>query len=334
MSLEQATPTVPGGHVPVLVDEILQLFAAQSGDCLLDATVGLGGHAKAYLEATGPGGQVVGLDADLQALAQAARVLADYQNRVTLIVSNFAQLKDSALGGGIVHTPFFGQELPARESFSHILFDLGLGSHQLSDPTRGFSFGSEAGLTMRYGNQTGLPPSLLQPLNYLEQRLGYLPDAADMIARLKAPELALILKTYGEERYVQRIADAIKRQQPQTAVQLAEAVVEAVPKGYERGRIHPATRTFQAFRLAVNRELETVAFALPQAIELLQPGGVLAIISFHSLEDRIVKLCFKDQEKQSAVTQLTKRPITATAAEVAINRRSRSAKLRAVRKKE
>jgi len=322
-----------------MVDEVLELFEAKAGDCLLDATVGLGGHSEAYLEATSPDGEIVGLDADSDALITAKERLAKYGDRVTLIHSNFARIKDAVTGGGIVESTEEGslhQTLLASEPgvYSHCLFDLGIGSHQLADQDRGFSFASSAALSMRYGTQDSLPPAQLQPLNYLEQRLGYPPDAQEIVERLHADELALVIKTYSDERFCNRIAGAIKKQQPRTAVALAEAVVAAVPRNYEQGRIHPATRTFQAFRLAVNRELETVAHALPQALELLAPNGVLAVISFHSLEDRVVKHYFREQGKQGEGTILTKRPLTATAREVAINPRSRSAKLRGIRKKE
>ena len=187
---------------------------------------------------------------------------------------------------------------------------------------------------MRYGAQEGLPAAQLQPLNYLEQRLGHLPDAQDIVERLHKDELALVLRTYSDERFSNRIAGALKHRTPRTADALAEAVAEAVPRGYERGRIHPATRTFQALRLAVNRELETLSAGLPQAFELLAKDGVLIVISFHSLEDRIVKQYFRERSKRGVGEVLTKRPDTATVAEIAINPRSRSAKLRGIRKKE
>lgn len=314
------------GHIPVMVAEVLKLFSPHSGDILLDATLGLGGHAKAFLEATSPSGRVVGMDQDPAALKEAKKVLADFGERVTYIQGNFAYLKDSAIGGGILNP---GDKKPP---FTHVLFDLGIGSHQLSDATRGFSFQNDGPLSMRYGATNVLPPANLEWLNVLERRLGKLPDASDIVAYSSADDLADILFTYGEERYSRRIARVVTslHPRPTTARQLAEAIERSVPSSYERGRIHPATRSFQALRLAVNRELESIRAALPQAVELLAPGGVLAVLSFHSGEDRIVKQFMRalpDTER------LTKRPLRATPEEVAHNPRARSALLRAIRKK-
>lgn len=312
-------------HVPVLTAEILTHLQPTPQDTLLDATLGLGGHAAAYLEATAPTGRVVGLEADERALAAARRRLARYGNRVIFVHANFASLKDSVTGGGILPPR---KRQPPAVLFTHILFDLGVGSHQLADPGRGFSFRRTAPLTMQYG----IPPAVsaqLEALNWLERRLGYLPDARDIIAGLPAGELAVLIRHYGEERYAGRIARALKRSpQPETASQVAERIAHAVPAGYEHGRLHPATRTFQALRLAANRELEALAAALPEAVALLAPGGIIAVISFHSLEDRIVKHFFKEHEH---LTVITKKPITATASEKAVNPRSRSAKLRFAR---
>lgn len=186
---------------------------------------------------------------------------------------------------------------------------------------------------MAYGALSKLPASQLQSLNWLESKLGVLPDVADVITHLSEEELSDLIRVYGEERYAGRIARALKRALPAAwrAKTLAQVIVDAVPARYEHGRIHPATRTFQALRLAVNRELEALSAALPQAVELLAPAGVLAVISFHSLEDRIVKNFFRD--RKSMLETLTKKPITATAEEISQNPRSRSAKLRAATKK-
>lgn len=314
--------TLPNpSHTPVLVEEVLHLLQPKPGDVLLDATLGQGGHAAAYLDATAPDGKVVGLDADAEALTQAKENLAKVGERVQFLNQNFASLKDSLTGGGIV---------PSR--FSHILFDLGLGSHQLADESRGFSFASPGPLVMAYGELKQLPLSQLQSLNWLEKKLGYPPDAADVIQFLSEEELSELIRHYGEERYASRVARALKRIPPlANAKTLAQVIAAALPNHYERGRIHPATRTFQALRLAVNRELEALQAALPQAVALLRPGGVLVVISFHSLEDRIVKNFFRDHK--DALEILTIKPITATDEEISRNPRSRSAKLRAVRKR-
>lgn len=322
--------TLPNpSHTPVLVEEVLHLLQPKPGDVLLDATLGQGGHAAAYLNATAPDGKVVGLDADAQALTQAKENLAKVGERVQFLNQNFASLKDSLTGGGILLSPPSGG-VPSR--FSHILFDLGLGSHQLADESRGFSFASPGPLVMAYGELKQLPLSQLQSLNWLEKKLGYPPDAADVIQFLSEEELSELIRHYGEERYASRIARALKRIPPlANAKTFAQVIAAALPTYYERGRIHPATRTFQALRLAVNRELEALQAALPQAVGLLHPGGVLAVISFHSLEDRIVKNFFRDHK--DALEILTIKPITATDEEISRNPRSRSAKLRAVRKR-
>lgn len=316
-------------HIPVLLELFLQYAKPAAGDRLLDATVGHGGHARAFLQATSPDGTVLGLDADAAALEQARERLAPYKQRVTLIHSNFARLKDSVIGGGILSPPKVDHIKPDQPTFSHILFDLGIGSHQLSDAQRGFSFTSTAPLSMIYGDQTGLPPSQVAPINEVTSRIGELPDVLDLLQYLSADELAEVIFTYGEERYRGRIAQALKvAPLPQTAHEVAKRVAAAVPGRYRHGRIHPATRTFQALRLAVNRELEALQVALPQALELLEPGGRLLVISFHSLEDRIVKNFLRDQKNQQQVQLLTKKPITASEQETETNPRARSAKMR------
>jgi 16S rRNA (cytosine1402-N4)-methyltransferase len=335
-------------HIPVLTAEIVDLFRPTPTDTLLDATLGTGGHALAYLIASKPGGTVVGLDADAKAIATAKHYLAAYQDRVTFLTANFAFLKDSLIGGGILDSAAShpsaapsiapdGQSTPPSKVnkntshclFTHILFDLGIGSHQLDDPTAGFSFQCDGPLNMKFGMGDKLPASSFQCVNYATQRLGHLPTAYELIARLSVPELTLIIRTLGEEKYAGRIAQAIKQQLPSTTQELSTIIAQAVPAHYEHGRINPATRTFQALRLAVNRELEALAQGLPQAADLLAENGTIAVISFHSLEDRIVKQYFR----QSSLSLVTKKPITATANEIKSNPRSRTAKLRVARRK-
>jgi len=355
------------GHVPVLVTEVLGQLQPVSGDILLDATIGHGGHAKAYLDRTAPGGRVVGLDADAEALAKAEHNLAGYGSRVQLIHANFAQLNDAARslnsikgveGGGIIteekstfQTKPLGdteQGANSQTKFSHMLFDLGIGSHQLADTRRGFSFTGRESLAMRYGDIDTLPVAQLESLNRLERELNRLPDVPDLLQRLKVAELAEVFRTYGEERYANHIAQAVHSGPlPETAAVLAEQISQAVPGSYRHGRIHPATRCFQALRLAVNRELEALQAALPQAVELLAPGGTIAVISFHSLEDRIVKHFFRQLSgkcvcppeqpectcsRQAVLEIKTRKPIQATESEQKRNPRARSAKLRAARK--
>lgn len=336
MQTEQETQV----HVPVLQHEVIQLFSPGPGDTLLDCTVGHGGHAQAYLQAAGAGARCVGLDADPAALVAAERTLHEYGDRVTLLNANFAHMKHSVTGGGV---------LPP-EGFSHVLFDLGIGSHQLDDSTRGFSFRDGQSLSMRYGSSEGeadMPPAQLASLNQLERQLGRLPEATDIIERLPEHDLAQLIRTYGEERHSKRIAAALQEDPiPTSAATLAERIATAVPvRGGQR--IHPATLTFQALRLAVNRELEALQAALPQAVSLLKSDGVLVVISFHSLEDRIVKHFFRQRSKgcicpprqpvctcatTADLAVITKKPVRPSTREVEENRRARSAKLRAARR--
>lgn len=334
--------TRDGTHIPVLVEEVIRLLAPQPGDTLLDATIGHGGHACAYLEATAPTGRVIGLDADLAALGIARENLKEFGERVTLQQKNFSELNDSADGGGIVP----GEEREQPSTYTHILFDLGIGSHQLADATRGFSFTGE-GLSMRYGEPKYLPPAQLESLNVLAKRLGYYPDVPELLQGLNAEELAAVIRTYGEERHARNVAQAIARATVTTSQQLAALITRALPSSYEHGRIHPATRTFQALRLAVNRELEALAAVLPIALARLATGGRMAVISFHSLEDRIVKNFLRQEaavcrcpvtqpectcDRTPRVNIITRRPVAATPEEIARNPRARSAKLRVAEK--
>lgn len=326
-------------HTPVLVREIMEQLAPQDGDTLLDGTLGLGGHAKAFLEAAGQDAKVIGFDADASALAEAKHRLKSYGERVRYIHANFSNLKEAL------------EEAELGDvAVSHVLLDLGVGSHQLGDETRGFTFRGEGPLSMMYADHVSLPGSDMASLNVLAQRLGYYPDVIDMIRGLGVNELAAIIRNYGEERFARRIADSLKHsvEMVKTAKDLARVIAESVPPNYERGRIHPATRTFQALRIAVNRELEVLRAALPAAVDKLETGGNIAVISFHSLEDRIVKQYFRREAKDcicppeqlictcqhtAKLEILTKKPIVAAAREIEQNPRSRSAKLRVAKKK-
>ncbi len=305
------------GHLPVLVDEVLASLAVAPGSSVADCTVGGGGHAERLLEATSPDGRLLGLDADRAAILEAHRTLARFGDRVVLRQANFAALYDEAGAAGLI-------------PLDAVLFDLGLSSYQLADPRRGFSFAADAPPDMRFDEDRGL-------------------SALDLIDRSSQRELAGILAAFGEERRAGRIATAILAARAEgrlvTAADLSRVASEAAPAGHaDRGRIHPATRTFQALRIAVNRELEVLAPALAGALAALRPGGRLAVISYHSGEDRIVKR-FMARESRDCVEEplppvcmcghraqlrpLAKRGITPSAAEVARNRRARSARLRA-----
>jgi len=313
-------------HTPVLVQAILDLFQPNQSSRLLDATIGTGGHTKAFLTAAGLGATAVGLDADAKALSVARQELAAYGDQITYLHTNFANLKDSLLGGGILQGDDSTLINRPPVGFTHILFDLGIGSHQLADDDRGFSFNGEGPLDMSYGQLRSLPEADLAAINHLTEYVGHYPNVAELIIGLAVKDLADTLRHYGEERFSQRIAQALHQaNEPRSAREMADIVAGAVPSKYDGGRLHPATRTFQALRLAVNRELEAVAQALPQAKDCLSKKGIIAVISWHSLEDRLVKRFFRDSD----LTVLTKKPIRPKQAEISSNPRSRSAKLRA-----
>jgi len=283
----------------VLPEETIEALAVQPGGRYIDCTLGTGGHAAAILEHSSPGGQLLGIDADPGAMKAAKSRLEAYSGSTVLVNQNFINLK------AICHKHHF---FPVHG----ILFDLGLSSLQLNGNGRGFSFRHDAPLDMR--------------LNPHQQV-----TAADIVNTLTETELARVIKTFGEESRSNRIAQYIVRQRPvKTTFELAEIVEQAT--GGRRGRIHPATRTFLALRIAVNQELENLRATLEQAVELLGLGGRLVVISYHSLEDRIVKQ-FTHQEASGDNPRLklvNKKVITPSLAEIQFNPRSRSAKLRAV----
>jgi 16S rRNA (cytosine1402-N4)-methyltransferase len=289
-----AAPT----HTPVLLEETIEALNVQPGGRYIDCTVGPGGHAAAILERSAPGGQLLGIDADPGAIKMARSRLEGYGTSVLLVNQNFANLKSICLKHGFF--PVHG-----------VLFDLGLSSVQLEKNNRGFSFRHDSLLDMR-----------LNPRQEL--------TADTIINSSSENELAQLIRIYGEEPHSQRIARQIVRQRPiTTSLQLAQTVERAV--GGRRGRIHPATRTFQALRIAVNQELENLKSALEQAVELLGFGGRLVVISYHSLEDRIAKQFMHQQAggDEPCLFLINKKVITPSLAEVRYNPRSRSAKLRA-----
>ncbi|WP_017297318.1 16S rRNA (cytosine(1402)-N(4))-methyltransferase RsmH [Nodosilinea nodulosa] len=275
-------------HVPVLPEAVVEGLNIQPGSRYLDATAGGGGHSRLILEAN-PAVTLVAIDQDAAAIAATQANLAEFGDRVTYWHGNFADFS------------------PKGNLFNGILADLGVSSVQLDVGDRGFSFRQSAPLDMRM--------DLRQDLT-----------AADIVNHWDETELANLIYTYGEERLSRRIARKIVDQRPwQTTTDLAEAISHCVPRSYRYGRIHPATRTFQALRIAVNRELEVLETLLKIAPSWLAPGGRLVIISFHSLEDRMVKHTLKDSPDFKV---LTKKPVVATEAEISQNPRARSAKLR------
>ena len=307
------------GHLPVLVEEVIMALSPRPGSFQIDATVGGGGHAARILEAAKPDGRLLGIDADASAIERTALRLADHGDRLTLRQANFEDIGEVARGVGFAQV-------------DGILMDLGLSSQQLDHGDRGFSFRSTDALDMRFDVTRGIP-------------------ASEVLATLGEDELASIFRRYGEEPHAGRIARAIvarrDREPLRSAADLADLVLATVPAAARRSRIHPATRVFQALRVHVNRELEVLPAALEQCLELLRPDGRLCVISYHSLEDRIVKR-FIARERRGCVcppelptcvcgreprlAPVGPQPQVPTATEVADNPRSRSARLRAARR--
>ncbi len=294
------------GHIPVLLQETLGLLSPSPGEVFLDGTVGAGGHAVAIAERIGPGGILVCSDGDPGMLAVAAERLKGFSCIRTLHAdyAEVGRLRDAAGG-----RPFDG-----------MLLDLGMSSLQLDDPARGFSFREDGPLDMRRDPATPVP------------------TARDILRRAGERELADIFFRFGEERFSRRIARAIverRRREPiEGTLALAALVQGAIPrKAWPRG-IHPATRVFQALRIAVNRELESLSDFLDGFLPHLAPGGRIAVISFHSLEDRLVKEAFRDLSRggEAVLEVLTRKPVVPGREEVGMNPRARSAKLRAARR--
>lgn len=301
-------------HQPVLYNEIIHALQPRRGGHYIDGTLGAGGHAWGILETSGPDGLLLGLDIDAQALALAGARLASFGERVVLRHASYTEMDDqlATLGWGQV---------------DGILLDLGVSSMQLDQPERGFSFQTEAPLDMRFDPTSG-------------------PTAADLVNSLPEDELADLFYRYAEERRYRQIARAIVQARPlYTTHELAQVVRKAMGAG--RGRIDPSTRTFQALRIAVNHELELIETVLPLAIDLLAPGGRLAVVAFHSLEDRLVKQFYRRESQDcicppdlpvcicghhASLREITRHPIQASQAEQDQNPRSRSARLRVAEK--
>ena len=286
-------------HVPVLQDEVVALLRPRPAGRYLDATIGLGGHAEAILRASEPTGTLVGIDRDADALAIARQRLAPFEGRVTTLQGRYEAL---------------GQLVEPDARFDGILFDLGASSLQMDAAERGFSFSRQGPLDMRMDRGVGR-------------------TAADLLGELSEEELADLIFQWGEERWSRRIARAIvtaRQAKPiATTTELATVVGRSIPRRLWPRHIHPATRTFQALRIAVNEEVTGLGLALEEATRLLAPGGRVAVISFHSLEDRTVKQTWRRLEAEAGLRIVTKRPITPGTAEQDANPRSRSAKLRA-----
>jgi 16S rRNA (cytosine1402-N4)-methyltransferase len=306
-------------HVPVMREAVMGFLGCHAGGVYVDGTVGGGGYAEAILQASAPDGVLIALDCDAEAIARAQERLASFQNRLFLVQANFADLPHilEKLGQGPV---------------DGIVVDLGVSSFQITDSSRGFSFMLDGPLDMRMNRN--LPQT-----------------AADLVNTLSERDLTRLIRDLGEERWASRIAHAIVLRRQfgpfTTTLELAEEVQKIVPKSRDSFRIHPATRTFQALRLAINRELESLEQFLARVLDLMKPGGKLCTVAFHSLEDRIIKHSFREWAKsctcpkdiprcqclgQPLVKLLTRRPMRPDQGEIERNPSARSARLRAAEK--
>ncbi len=290
-------------HIPVFLKETLEYLDPKPDQDFIDGTVGLGGHAEAILERTAPNGRLLGLDKDENNLDRGIERLKGYGERAVLIHDSFKNIKTQAYDNGFY---------PA----DGVVLDLGFSSVHIEDASRGFSFRREGPLDMRYDQTQEL-------------------TAAEIVNNWSQQDLARIFRQLGEERNALKIAAAIvqerQREPVATTTALAKIISSAVPARGKHGRIHPATRAFQALRIAVNQELNELEVTLPLALDVLKSGGKLVVISFHSLEDRIVKQFFKSHQGE-VLEILNKKVIKPSREEILANPRSRSAKLRAARK--
>lgn len=284
-------------HNPVLIREVIECLNPRPDENFVDCTLGFAGHSKAILERIKPNGRVLGIEWDNEVCEKTGK---DGIERLIVINDSYANLK----------------EIVERNDFcpvDGILLDLGISSWDLEESGRGFSFQRDEPLDMRYGKSRDL-------------------TAREIVNKWTEEELAEIIREYGQERFARNIAKNIidtRRKQPvETTFQLVEVIRKSFPRGYKFGRQHFATKTFQALRIAVNDELENLKAVMPQAMEILARGGRLAIISFHSSEDRLVKNFLRNRQKQNSLRILTKKPVVASSAEIKENPRARSAKLR------
>ncbi len=286
-------------HIPVLANDVLRWLDPKPNQDFIDGTVGLGGHAAMILERTAPHGRLLAFDKDLRNLTEAKENLKRFGQRVVFVHDSYVTLKAAAYAHGFT-------------AVNGILLDLGFSSHHIEDSARGFSFQNAGPLDMRYDKRQKL--------------------TAEIIVNTWTPdELASIFRRYGEERHAHKIAMRIleerRKKRIQTTDHLADIITQTVPRSPHGPKIHPATRVFQALRIAVNDELGELEQTLPQTLDVLAQGGRLAVISFHSLEDRPVKQ-FMKAHAGSELAVMAKKPIIATQEEIKINPRSRSAKLR------
>ncbi|MDD5247016.1 MAG: 16S rRNA (cytosine(1402)-N(4))-methyltransferase RsmH [Candidatus Omnitrophica bacterium] len=287
-------------HIPVMLKEVVEYLNLSPGKTVVDATVGTGGHSLEIIKRISPGGKLIAIDRDNESLAIAKERLRKYSDACEFIYANFVDM-DKVLAGS------------QAGKIDGVLFDLGISSVQLDNPERGFSFQNEGPLDMRV------------------DREGYI-SAYDLINNLNEDEISGLLRDFGQERWHNRIARSLVRERQKhpisTTSELCDVVVRALPPRYRHYRIHPATRTFQAVRIAVNRELENLQKAMDNTVSTLKKNGRICVISFHSLEDRVVKFSFRNFAASGLIKIITPKPLTPDLAERADNPSSRSAKLR------
>ncbi|MEW6074952.1 MAG: 16S rRNA (cytosine(1402)-N(4))-methyltransferase RsmH [Candidatus Omnitrophota bacterium] len=292
-------------HIPVMRKEVMEYLGLAPGKVIVDATIGTAGHSLGIAERIMPGGRLIGIDRDKESLAVAAERLGEFSESCEFIHGNFSNIDSVLKSLGI-------------NGVDGILFDLGISSFQLDNPQRGFSFQEEGPLDMRL------------------DRNSYI-SAYDLINNLNEHEISHLLWLFGQERWHNRIAHSLIQERQKhpiaTTAQLSDIVMRAVPASYRHYRIHPATRTFQAVRIAVNRELEALELALEKAVTVLKRKARVCVISFHSLEDRIVKLSFRKAAAAGIVSIVTPKPRSPSDSEVQQNPASRSAKLRVAQRK-
>lgn len=290
-------------HVPVMLDEVLEALQPKPGSLAVDGTLGLAGHALEIAKRIAPGGKLVGFDKDRNMLKIAEQRLQEVEDVTwTTVHDDYRAIP---------------QHVPAGAAHS-ILLDMGLNNAQIEDPERGFSFRNEGPLDMRMDRTQG-------------------DSAAALLGRLSAQEIESLILEYGEDRWARRIAQVIverrKKNPLRTTQDLVDCVLAAIPAGARDRRIHPATRTFQAVRIAVNRELDDLQEALESILQTLAPGGTCAVLAYHSGEDRAVKRAFRELSQGGEFEEITKKPLEPTEEETRRNPKSRSAKLRAIRRK-
>jgi len=292
-------------HIPVMRKEVMEYLGLAPGKVIVDATIGTAGHSLGIAERIMPGGRLIGIDRDKESLTVAAERLGESSESCEFIHGNFSNIDSILKNLGI-------------NGVDGILFDLGISSFQLDNPQRGFSFQEEGPLDMRL------------------DRNSYI-SAYDLINNLNEHEISHLLWLFGQERWHNRIAHSLIQERQKhpiaTTAQLSDIVIRSVPASYRHYRIHPATRTFQAVRIAVNRELEALELALEKAVTVLKKHGRICVISFHSLEDRIVKLSFRKAAAAGMVSIVTPKPRSPSDSEVHQNPASRSAKLRVAQRK-